>query len=93
MLHVTLETDVPASPGLEYAFNPPRPFLPVPEHRDERCEEIISIQTAGIAKRMEHARVQRLVIGISGGWTPRWPCSSAPAPAGFWDGPRQTSWP
>ena len=67
MLHVTLETDVPASPGLEYAFNPPRPFLPVPEHRDERSEEIISIQTAGIAKRMEHARVQRLVIGISGG--------------------------
>lgn len=67
MLHLTLGTAVPASPGLEYAFNPARPFLPSPEHRDERCEEIISIQTAALAKRMEHAHVKRLVIGISGG--------------------------
>uniref|UniRef100_UPI003FD73FE6 nitrilase-related carbon-nitrogen hydrolase n=1 Tax=Akkermansia sp. TaxID=1872421 RepID=UPI003FD73FE6 len=66
-LHLTLPAEVPAPPGLEYAFNPARPFLPSPAHRPERCEEIIAIQTAGLAKRMEHTDARRLVIGISGG--------------------------
>lgn len=66
-LHLALPEQVPGAPGLEYAFNPARPFLPSPSRRRERCEEIISIQTAGLAKRMEHTRAQRLVIGISGG--------------------------
>lgn len=66
-LHLTLPAEVPAPPGLEYAFNPARPFLPSPVHRPERCEEIIAIQTAGLAKRMEHTDARRLVIGISGG--------------------------
>lgn len=67
MLRVTLETEVPQAPGLEYAFNPARPFLPSPAHRAERCEEIVSIQTAGLAKRMEHTGCRKLVLGISGG--------------------------
>ena len=66
-LHLALPEQVPGAPGLEYAFNPARPFLPSPSRRRERCEEIISIQTAGLAKRMEHTCAQRLVIGISGG--------------------------
>lgn len=66
-LHLTLAEEVPPSPGLEHACNPARPFLPPPLHRRERCEEIIAIQTAGLAKRMEHTHAQRLVIGISGG--------------------------
>lgn len=66
-LHLTLAEEVPPSPGLEHACNPARPFLPPPRHRRERCEEIIAIQTAGLAKRMEHTHAQRLVIGISGG--------------------------
>ena len=66
-LHLALPEQVPGAPGLEYASNPARPFLPSPSRRRERCEEIISIQTAGLAKRMEHTRAQRLVIGISGG--------------------------
>lgn len=66
-LHLTLPEQVPPSPGLEHACNPARPFLPSPAHRRERCEEIIAIQTAGLAKRMEHTHARRLVIGISGG--------------------------
>lgn len=66
-LHLTVPAEIPAAPRLEYAFNPARPFLPSPAHRRERCEEIIAIQTAGLAKRMEHTHAQRLVIGISGG--------------------------
>lgn len=46
----------------------PFPFVPSnPAERDERCEEIFSIQTAGLAKRMEHTRSETAVVGISGG--------------------------
>lgn len=65
--HLALPLPVPQSPDLEHAANPARPFLPNQVDRDERCEEIISIQAAGLAKRMEHTCARRLVIGISGG--------------------------
>ncbi len=46
----------------------PRPFVPAdPKVRDERCEEIFSIQTAGLAKRLEHTKCACAVLGISGG--------------------------
>ena len=46
----------------------PYPFVPGnPAERDERCEEIFAIQTAGLAKRMEHTRSETAVVGISGG--------------------------
>jgi len=46
----------------------PQPFVPAePARRDERCEEVFSIQTAGLARRLEHTRLQRVVIGVSGG--------------------------
>lgn len=52
---------------LERPFSP-TPFVPADHHlRDERCEEIFSIQTAGLAKRLQHAGLKRVVIGISGG--------------------------
>lgn len=66
-LNLTLPVKAPSAPSLAYAFNPARPFLPPPAHSRERCEEIIAIQTAGLAKRMEHTHARRLVIGISGG--------------------------
>ena len=45
-----------------------RPFVPSDESlRDSRCREIFAIQTAGLAKRIEHTRARKLVIGISGG--------------------------
>lgn len=34
---------------------------------DERCEEIFSIQVAGLAKRIEHTGMQKAVVGVSGG--------------------------
>jgi NAD+ synthase (glutamine-hydrolysing) len=46
----------------------PHPFVPAdPKTRDERCEEIFAIQTAGLAKRLEHTRCKTAVIGVSGG--------------------------
>ena len=35
--------------------------------REERCREILSIQAAGLAKRLSHTGMQKLVLGISGG--------------------------
>jgi NAD+ synthase (glutamine-hydrolysing) len=46
----------------------PHPFVPAdPEARDRRCEEIFSIQTAGLAKRYRHTGLSHAVIGVSGG--------------------------
>ncbi|MEO3948059.1 NAD(+) synthase [Gorillibacterium sp. CAU 1737] len=46
----------------------PSPFVPSnPALRDERCEEILAIQTSGLMKRVRHIGVKQLVIGISGG--------------------------
>lgn len=49
-------------------FIDPHPFVPSnPALRDSRCEEIFNIQTAGLAKRVEHIGNPKLIIGISGG--------------------------
>ena len=45
----------------------PHPFVPAPDIRDESCNEIFSIQIGGLAKRWQHTRLDKLVIGISGG--------------------------
>ena len=45
-----------------------KPFVPASdEQRIARCREIFAIQTAGLAKRVEHTHSKKLVIGISGG--------------------------
>lgn len=46
---------------------PTHPFVPSGPELDERCKEIFSIQTMGLAKRMVHANAKTAVIGISGG--------------------------
>ncbi|MBR5079675.1 MAG: NAD(+) synthase [Victivallales bacterium] len=44
------------------------PFIPEDAaKRAAVCEEVFEIQKAGLAKRVEHARAQKLVLGISGG--------------------------
>lgn len=44
------------------------PFVPAGGRlRDERCEEIFSIQVAGLAKRLVHTSWKTVVVGISGG--------------------------
>lgn len=51
-----------------YRSIPPHPFVPSEDKIiDERCEEIINIQVAGLARRLDATYTKHLVIGISGG--------------------------
>ena len=43
------------------------PFVPQRETLNERCEEVFSIQVAGLAQRLVHTGAKTAVIGISGG--------------------------
>lgn len=46
----------------------PAPFVPGDKRtRDERCDEILSIQAMGLKKRLRHTHCKSAVIGISGG--------------------------
>ncbi|MCM1521108.1 MAG: NAD(+) synthase [Muribaculaceae bacterium] len=46
----------------------PHPFVPDDnDERTERCDEIINIQAAGLAKRLDAIGCKTLVVGISGG--------------------------
>ena len=46
----------------------PHPFIPTNKTElCERSEEILEIQSTGLAKRMLHTRTNKLVLGISGG--------------------------
>ncbi|NLJ90385.1 MAG: NAD(+) synthase [Clostridiales bacterium] len=46
----------------------PSPFIPDnSEDRNDRCKEILSIQALGLKKRLEHIKVSKVVIGLSGG--------------------------
>lgn len=46
----------------------PLPFVPSDKkNRDKRCEEILSIQSMGLKKRLKHTNCKSAVIGISGG--------------------------
>lgn len=72
--HVAAE--VPQRVTMEYINQPelqltrtfdPHPFVPQGATLDERCEEIFSIQVAGLAQRVMHTGVKTVVVGISGG--------------------------
>ena len=52
---------------LRFARLQKRPFLPPQAQAEERCEDILNIQAAGLARRMEHTGAKSLVIGLSGG--------------------------
>ncbi|MGI9145782.1 MAG: NAD(+) synthase [Chloroflexota bacterium] len=44
------------------------PYVPSnPKRREERCAEVFDIQVQGLAKRLQFTRIQKVVIGISGG--------------------------
>ena len=46
----------------------PHPFVPADAaERSTRCAEIFNIQTAALAKRLEHCAMRRVVLGVSGG--------------------------
>ena len=47
---------------------PSRPFVPSDDReREKRCEQILSIQSMGLKKRLEHTNCRTAVIGVSGG--------------------------
>ena len=47
---------------------PKNPFVPSSrEEREKRCDEILSIQSMGLKKRLEHTNCTPAVVGISGG--------------------------
>ena len=64
---ITFDMEEPES--LEHWSRPltSAPFHPAADEVDEHCKDIFSIQTAGLARRMEHTHSDSLVIGISGG--------------------------
>ncbi|MFA9375520.1 MAG: NAD(+) synthase [Lachnotalea sp.] len=44
------------------------PFVPKSKHdKDRRCEEILSMQSLGLKKRLQHTGCHNVVVGISGG--------------------------
>ena len=45
----------------------PTPFVPFGVQLAENCEEILSVQTVGLAKRLAHTGAKTAVLGVSGG--------------------------
>ena len=53
--------------NLKRNFNP-KPFVPNDTlKRNERCDEILTIQALGLKKRLVHTGIKNVVLGISGG--------------------------
>ncbi len=65
---VSVASLAPPSPHRLVRAVDPHPFVPTdPAVLDVRCDEIFAIQSAGLARRLEHTRLERSVIGLSGG--------------------------
>jgi NAD+ synthase (glutamine-hydrolysing) len=73
-----VEMELPAWTGSPFRrVVDPAPFIPRDDHeRNRRTEEIFAIQAAGLVKRMSQSGITRLLLGLSGGSTPRSPCWS-----------------
>ncbi len=67
-LRVEVETaDIPAERFQLTRSIEPLPFVPEGKALDERCEEILCIQSQGLAGRIAHTGSKTVVVGISGG--------------------------
>ncbi len=65
---VRIDTGTPMAADTFDRTVDPAPFVPRDDgDRRSRCEEIFSIQTHGLAKRLAHTHCRCAVIGISGG--------------------------
>ena len=62
---------LPVHPGANNLTDrtfPRTPFVPASKAlRDERCEEILSLQATGLATRLRHTHAKTAVVGLSGG--------------------------
>ena len=64
---VNFELRNPALPSLNRYIDP-TPFIPSdPEEFGKRNEEIFSIQTFGLAKRLNQTGIKKIILGLSGG--------------------------
>lgn len=66
--YLEVEFTLPERPYLMTRKVEASPFVPKEKrNREERCEEILTIQAMGLKKRLEHTNCDHAVIGISGG--------------------------
>ncbi len=64
---ISTSVDTKNSLPLEYPIYR-KPFVPTNLHlRDNRCQEIIAMQVAGLTKRLVHTSSPTVLIGVSGG--------------------------
>ena len=67
-LRVPVEAIPPPKPHRLLRPVDPHPFVPSdPALLGDRCREVFAIQTAGLAKRLEHTGVRKVTLGLSGG--------------------------
>ena len=67
--NTVIEMEIPdpmQSTSLDRTINP-LPFLPTAEEEAVYFEEMFEIQSHGLAKRLRHTNMKRVIIGISGG--------------------------
>ena len=73
--NISVDVVTPAMPGYQWKrtdtlmrYVDPHPFVPAETSaKHERCDEILNIQVAGLAKRLDAIGCRSLVVGISGG--------------------------
>lgn len=66
LTHVSTDEVAPKTRNVDRFVNP-LPFVPCEAEREERCEEILNIQVNGLATRLRHTHIEKVVVGISGG--------------------------
>jgi len=64
-----INLDIPVLPSSKLnRYIDPTPFVPFnPAEKDKRVEEIFSIQTFGLAKRINQTNIKKIILGLSGG--------------------------
>ncbi len=68
IMHASTSSDDGPEETKLYRTIEPHPFVPSDDAAiDERCEEIVNIQVAGLAQRLKVTGCRSLVVGISGG--------------------------
>ena len=68
--HIALEVNGPLDYESQELKRPVRrlPFVPAEDDRlNARCEEIVSIQTEGLMRRLDFTGIPTMVVGVSGG--------------------------
>lgn len=66
--HVCQLNPVSEAPDWTYFNFAKHPFVPTSQDDlQERCREIFAIQSSALAKRFEHIRSKRMILGLSGG--------------------------